>query len=422
LAFGAHQLPYHPGRIRTAICDGAAVPVGEAVASISELVKEADRNGGVIAVVDPRPDRVISRSYQAFASSLKRGVYVAEAQPAAGLDFERARLILSIGAPILEGSARATQAWVKRDETGALFVHADASFTKTASLADRWIEITPGSEIALVKGLHSILTNSAGPGEVATATGVRVQTVEGLAADLSNRTPALIVGGRPELQAAVTALHELLGSRSAVVARHPPPFEQSTAGTPLAAIADRSLRLAFIETARVEALQPKMTRDGVIVALSAYRTGARFTVPVPAFLESLEEIGTPPDAAAASWGIAPALVAPPAGVVTPEQFVAAISGTPAITREEALRNRACEIHASGRGSCFSFRDAVSTPMKDIPTPDEFWKKLQDGAVWVDDPTHIQPTAYAAYGFTPGTPEIIPPLATKLFRESRLGRT
>ena len=117
------------------------------------------------------------------------GVYVAEPQPQTGVDYENARMVLSIGAPVLEGSVRAIDAWAKRDETGRIFVHAGSSFTKTAALADRWVQLRPGSETALVNGLADVLAGKADASRKAHASAVGRQRV------FKGRSPGMALAG-----------------------------------------------------------------------------------------------------------------------------------------------------------------------------------------------------------------------------------
>jgi anaerobic selenocysteine-containing dehydrogenase len=67
-------------------------------------------------------------------------------------------------------------------------------------------------------------------------------------------------------------------------------------------------------------------------------------------------------------------------MTNPAGFVAKAAGFEA---GGALRERAEAIHKAGRGSLFAYRDAKSTPLKEMKAED-FWKALNEGACWVGD--------------------------------------
>ena len=71
------------------------------------------------------------------------------------------------------------------------------------------------------------------------------------------------------------------------------------------------------------------------------------------------------------------LVKPPAGMVNPADFVAALTGVSAAT---ALRERADAIHHSTTGAILTYADGKETPVKDLAA-DAFWKSLNEGARW-----------------------------------------
>ncbi len=58
--------------------------------------------------------------------------------------------------------------------------------------------------------------------------------------------------------------------------------------------------------------------------------------------------------------LAAALVTPPADVVNPADFVAALASIPAAN---TLRERSDAIHKAGRGTLFTYADGKSSPLK-----------------------------------------------------------
>jgi hypothetical protein len=68
-------------------------------------------------------------------------------------------------------------------------------------------------------------------------------------------------------------------------------------------------------------------------------------------------------------------------MVDPSGFIAKAAG---IDAGNALQERAGAIRKSGRGTLFTYADGKSTPVKELK-PDDFWKALNLGACWLDDP-------------------------------------
>jgi hypothetical protein len=344
--FGAHQLPHHPLRIRTALYRGSSIPVADAVTGVERLVREANLRGDAIAVYDPRPERVVSGLYREFASSLRQGVYLTAPRASVVPDYESARLVVAVGVPILEGSRGAMAAWARRFETGTRFVYAGSAFTRTAGLSDQWMRLRPGSEKALIDGLMGSMK----PCDACMASGVDEVEFTVLANQMRSQGPVLIVA---------------------------PPMEHVQ-------VEDGSLAVLIAEGPVSPELESKVRRDGHLVILSAYASTARYTIPVPAAFESMEEIVTPPDGAVRSWGVAPALLTPPAGVLPPERLIYRLMGREAVEREKALEARAAAIHAAGAGSLFRFADSTRTPVKQVGGAEKLWKAFGEGALWVDE--------------------------------------
>ena len=128
LAFAAHQLNWHPSRLREVRHAGRASSWTEAQAAFAKASSE-----GPIAIVDARPGRAASSVFAAFTKK-RHGAYQAvlsaESQaltpyaewsgvPVAslGYDLENARTIVSFGAPLLDGwgtPGRFTRLWSER--------------------------------------------------------------------------------------------------------------------------------------------------------------------------------------------------------------------------------------------------------------------------------------------------------------------
>jgi anaerobic selenocysteine-containing dehydrogenase len=110
-----------------------------------------------------------------------------------------------------------------------------------------------------------------------------------------------------------------------------------------------------------------------------YGRHAQFTLPTAVYPEVTDDIPPAVDSPAASFRLATPLVAPPAGVVKPAEFVAGAAG---LTVNDPLRERADAIHAAGRGNLFTYADGKSMAVKDVKA-DDFWKALNAGGCWID---------------------------------------
>jgi hypothetical protein len=174
LAFGAHQLNWHPQRLRAVRHQSSTSSWAAAQAAFSKACSE-----GTVVVIDGYAGRAASQIFEAFAQ--KRGSYRVAASPetralqpyeawtgvpanALGYDLENAQTIVSFGAPMLDGwgaPGRFTRLWAERAAGMAdpqlRLIQIDASLTRTATKAWQWISIPEGSEGALAAGVARFL-------------------------------------------------------------------------------------------------------------------------------------------------------------------------------------------------------------------------------------------------------------------------
>ncbi|MEW6509637.1 MAG: molybdopterin-dependent oxidoreductase [Bacteroidota bacterium] len=174
-------------------------------------------------------------------------------------DFLNAKLILSFGANFLEegySPVYYTKLYSRHRETGTRYIQIDSRANLTASNADRWIPIRPGTYGALALGLAFVLireesynmdfvrdhtfgfdnwTDSSGekhvgfeslvlgnyyPERVSEITGIDSATILALGRELGNTQPALVLGDQGTIDAAngtfasmaVHSLNALLGN------------------------------------------------------------------------------------------------------------------------------------------------------------------------------------------------------------------
>jgi anaerobic selenocysteine-containing dehydrogenase len=392
----AHHLPYHPARLKQG-------PIEEARAAVTK------RAGESIAVLDLNPGRTVSWTYRRAMASLK-GLYLApESQPLA-YDLSAAKTVLSIGAPLLDGWGTPSNVLAARPNFRLIQVEAVES--RTAIMADEWIPIAPGTESAFARSIPSLP----------------------YAKDVS-----VVLGDAPE----IPEINRQLGAYGKVVfARPEAPVPQAwsksaAAVTELASVPDHSIAVLLIDEASAVSyipwhlIQQKIVRENPVVVTFAVTRGgyarfAQYALPTAVYPEVLDDIAPAVDSIRPSFRISVPLVPPPAGLVNPADFIAALAGLSAGT---ALRERADAIHAAA-------------PVKDL-TADAFWKSLNEGTNWVGpasacevghasacQPAAGRPSSPAEPAESSSdlpliaireshTPALFSPLMTKLYQESNL---
>lgn len=264
----AIHLYYHPERIKYPLkrADKKGKNVfspatwEEAIKDISSKIKalKDGGKGGAIAAIGGRDFTLSGEILKRMLKSVGSPHYYTEpgfdsiSGAAAGIlhntrgsfkyDLENADYILSFGARLAEGWGdpavmhRSLSALKAR---GAKYVHIDTLCTRSASYADRWIPVKPGTETILALGIIKqliaagktspganfaqwvqVLINEYTPERITEITGVTAETIKQLAQDLmSARSPVAVAGkgGRSVSSstvefAAVQALNSITGS------------------------------------------------------------------------------------------------------------------------------------------------------------------------------------------------------------------
>ncbi len=504
LGLTLHHLAYHPLRLASPHrrADGRLQPVSleAAVAEIVAAARLAARQGQAVMVLDRRPGRVASAAWRELLAALPNGVHArpadegetlgvlggASSDPVLlGLDLERTRTLVSFGAPVLEGWGRPGRVLACR--SGMRVVQVDAWRSPSAALADEWVPVRPGGEGPLALALaHVILREQPGrgseearaavapfsPERAASRTGVAPDRVEALARELLAQGPAVAVGGGepgagplgPDAERAVALVDVVLGSvgGGGIVARRPVPeagSETGVATASLASVAAGSVGVLLLDGADDGRALPwpavarALAPGALVVSLSPFDSGlsrrAALLVPGPAPLEGWDEVLPSPDAAVASWSVAPALLPAPEGatdsVRLARELAAALGvAVPAGSHEERLKQRAAAIRACGRGR-FAARGEKGWVPADVAGADAAWETLAQGGLWIDDPAPaprpsgrcplpsaealqawagpeapadgLALVAFAARGTVGVTP--VSPLLTKLYQETDL---
>ncbi len=364
-------------------------------ASVTERIAAAIANCAPdehVALLDLRPGRTASWTYRRAMASLKNALYLAPPEPPVSINLENARTVLSLGAPLLDGWIAPARAFAVRERIRLIQVEPVES--RTASLADVWVPIAPGSEDAVMRQF---------------------------AGELKTNGPALVIDSA--MSPSVLAFNLELGAWGKTIlprteAPVPPAWKSAVPVTPLSEVPDHSVRVLLIDDAMpgeyvaAADIQRKLAPDALQVSL-----------PAPVYPQGLDDLPASIDSPAPAFRLAVPLAPAPAGTVNPAEFVASLAG---LTLSDPLRERADAIHAAGRGKLVTYADSQEVPIKDVK-PDDFWNALNAGGCWIGDPPEPgKPPAIAQVRQRPSGPVLTPepaiassPLLSKLYRESNL---
>jgi menaquinone reductase, molybdopterin-binding-like subunit len=239
LGFGAHQLNWHPRRLREVRHRGRTSSWAEAQAAFEKACAE-----GPVAIVDGQPGRAASAVLEAFAEKHKGSYRVAlspESQAltsyaewsgvsvgAFGYDLENARTVVSFGAPLLDGwgtPGRFMRLWSERgvDATDPQLrlIQIEPNLSRAAARAWRWVAIREGGEATLASGvarvlLEESLVSTQGPSpqmamaDVVAQTGLSLEAIRELARMIAAQRPAVVIAR--DANPAIAVLNVLLGA------------------------------------------------------------------------------------------------------------------------------------------------------------------------------------------------------------------
>jgi hypothetical protein len=466
VGLAAHQQPYHPARLRQPLRRGNPVTMDAAVAAVRQAIAGAE-----VAVWDPNPGRVRSAMYQRFAAGLPHGVYLTSPAPEGGmlralarmferpagelgLDVESARTILSFGAPILDGWG--TPGRVLKQRAGFRLVQAEPELSRTATLADTWLAIRPGSETALALAIGHVLTrqNLVDPTVVRSAADYReylemtaaytpenAAAICGIPADKIYETARELAIGGPVVVITesevepIAALNFLFGGAGRTIVKRGG-LAPLPAKTP-EDTGDGSIQV-LIAAGNVpwERFEKKLAPEAVVVSLSPWTDRrVEIVIPAPVAVESMLDVPAPFDAGTDMFSLAAPLATPPAGVIDPAEFLARIE--PALgTVDAAMETRIKALHQTRRGSVISYLDGSTKQVTEFASPADLQKALLAGSVWVDDP--VAQTGFSRFSLTstgqakpPAPPKTnlygwravhglsVSPILSKLYQESGL---
>jgi anaerobic selenocysteine-containing dehydrogenase len=453
LAFAAHQLNWHPQRLRNVRHRSRDSSWEQAREAFIRACQE-----GPVTIVDGYPGRAASVVFENFAK--KHGSYVVAPSrelrslapyeswtgvPARclGYDFDNAKTIVSFGAQLLDGwgsPGMFSRLWADRTagmtDPQLRLIQIDASLTRTAARAWRWIEIHEGSESALASGLARALLEqnlvpahgpvpSAAIGNSAARTGLTADEIRELARTIVEMSPAMVVSA--DNNPSVAALNVLLGSvgvRGGII-------RTSTAwkAAPSAHIPIQNARAVVIDGS--VSWDYASQTDAEVFRFAAWDGGptqADWLLPAPGFLEELTDVPTAPGCSLETYALAPSLVKPTFEARSTASFLASYDaslGTP-----EKIIDARCEDLLRQRTGLVCGADA--TPIKNFASAQKLKEQLWNGAVWVGEAPRpgtlpCDMKEWPADGSslvserwtTQWAAPVLPPLAAKLYLESSL---
>lgn len=454
LAFAAHQLNWHPQRLRTVRHGTSASSWSRAQAAFAQACKE-----GSVVVVDGYPGRAASAVLQSFAQK-QGGSYrvvptaeVRALQPyeewtgiaaaSFGYDFENAKTVVSFGAPLLDGwgmPGRFTRLWAERaagmGDPQLRIIQIDSSLSRTAARAWQWVQIREGSDFALASGLaRALLEQNLVPAhgpvpsmtltESAAQTGISVERIRELARAITANQPALMVSR--DYEPAVNALNVLLGSvgaRGGIVrnsrdAKSYAPVDGSIKNA-RAVLIDATVPWNFIPQTQAE-----------IFRFAGWDSGsseAHWLLPAPGFLEELTDIPTAAGSSLQTYAVARALMKCSSEVRNAAQFLGSLDAS-SPTIEKIIDTR-CEGILRKRVGAVCAKE--TTPLTKLLSVASLKEQFAQGALWLGEPSPPEnlrcrlpewprsaPAVAAENWASQWVIPVMPSLASKLYEESTL---
>jgi hypothetical protein len=527
LGLAGHHLAFHPRRIVQPWrkVNGAGGPSWvparreEVIGDISRRLRTGGISG-TVGLLDRRPGRSVSLMYRDFLEGTGNGVYLTShgneesalgrirkrTRPDAGplgYDLGRASIVLSFGAPLLDGwgNPGAVRRIFADRNACARLIQVEPRQSRTALRSDLWIAAPPGTEAVLARGIgrailaEGLLAGGAlrhlpdlddyrrwvepfNPGVVRDCSGVGPDVLVKVARDLTTAGPAVVLDGSDpaggpldaEAREAIVALNVLIGSVNRAGGILPrPAFGDAGPGagdeSELCDLPDGSLGLLILDDAEPGlALPESIIRDkidprgGIIVAFSPYLAGAALAadvvLPVPAPYESIGEVYAPLTDPRPAMGLAAPLLPPRSRGGKRESYLSDIGriaghrGAASPGSAHYLDRRIASILRSKGGTIVAPGPAPDRAVEDFRSVADLREAMLGGAWWISPaPTPGRPVVARLLPEkrmpsdtvrvstpSPTSPRLllvpagwrgpvgkaaVPPLASKLFRESEL---
>ncbi|MCU0411401.1 MAG: hypothetical protein MUF82_02560 [Bacteroidetes bacterium] len=459
----AHHLRYHPQRISRPVRLAAGAPFVEATPLTTEeafnAIGERLRSSKSTVVLDARPDRAASEVLKQLARTLANATYVPEHterertiramasafdQPVKiSFDLSSVRTILSVRAPLIDGwhsPDRAAAIFDRRAGTGSplFIIHVDSTPSRTAEVADEWVKVHPGSEMAFVLGIigalldegltapetrqrardFAELRSALAPVSrewISAQCGITADKLHVIARRLATQGPSLaLADGQPDpsgrssaLHAAVACLNLLTGSY-----RHRAPVRayrgSNTESAPsLDAISDGSVDVFLADesisgsTSTEHLLAQKGSRNCLLISLSPFvvphAAFEQIVLPAPAFGEMLTDVpGVSDDGRETLSVTIPAFRSQEGTFNTVDLCAAllrAVAGTAdaSPSTEELIKDRIASVLKAGKGHVFKSSDGTIVPIGSLSSSEELWTELTAGGAWSGDQPTQRPT-------------------------------
>jgi anaerobic selenocysteine-containing dehydrogenase len=453
LAYAAHQLNWHPQRLRVVQHGTGSSSWEQARAAFAKASKE-----GPVVIIDGYPGRAASASFETYTEG-RDGSYCVVPSPEIraltpyeswtgvpadcfGYDLENTRTIVSFGTPLLDGwgtPGRFARIWAERaagtSDPELRLIQIDSSMSRTAARAWRWMRIREGTEAALASGLaRALLEQNLVPAhglipgttlaESADQCDVSVEAILEMARNLIARSPTLVIAR--DNAPAIAALNILLGSvgaRGGVVRHSQHSNLRSYAGSEVqnarAVLIDSSVPWNFVPQTDAEVFR--------FAAWDGGPTKADWLLPAPGFLEDLTDVPTPSASSVESYAVAAPLLKSATEVHSAAQFLSTIDAR-LIPTEKIIHNR-CEDLFRRRVGTVHAHNAI--PSSELASVQKLEEQLWQGGVWVGEPLpgklpcrlkewpSATPSSPADAWTTVWIPPVMPALSSKLYIESTL---
>ena len=273
--------------------------------------------------------------------------------------------------------------------------------------------------------------------EAANQTGLSAEAIRELARTMVAQPPAVAIA--PDNNPAIAALNVVLGAvgtRGGIV-RRSKHTEKEKEKYAAADVAIPAARAVLLDASVPWDFVPQT--DAEIFRFAAWDGGsskADWLLPAPGFLEDLTDVPTAPTSAVETYAVAPSLVkAPPEvrrevqrEVQSAAQFLASIDST--LTTPEKIIHARCADLFRGRSGTLHSQEV--TPVAKLASVQKLEEELWKGAVWVGEAPHPDslrcelkewpsavPSQHPETWSSTWPAPVLPPLATKLYKESTL---
>lgn len=464
-----HHMAFHPLRIdhphtfvgKSDNSRMTAIALKDSLDVISERIKNSN---GTVAILDHQPNRIMSRLYNDFLDRLPNSRYITPPSIEDGMlialqemtktpsillgyDFENTKLILSFGAPLLDGFGIPGMMTSLRHEKNVRFIQLESRYSKTAMQSNQWVPLRPGTEKIVALNIAFVLinedrvpsaltsrmvdfknyltiVNKFNPAITADQTGINEQTIRSIAYEISASDSTIVLsgadpGGGPfdhETENAIASLNLLLGNvgkKGGIISRKAlPGYHTSERTHRWKEIPNNSISVLFVDGSDSgyavpwRLLEKKLTPDATVVSFSPVineiSAHSDFLIPSPAFLEALTDIPTPAGNPVASFALSVPLLKKNENTTDPAFVLQEITSrlhlsAPMPTYDELLREKVETIYKQQRGSLAVYPGNATKKMSDIGSSDELMTTLMEGAQWIDEPVQQTPVQSIQFG-------------------------